>query len=140
MVCAGSFADWLLILCVYVSTTYFLIAVIDRRCLRNDKAERPVSFPQFSRPLSTNQHQQQLSSPPLSPQRTNDVTASNGLSCSSPSSDGAAASLSRTCSRSDDDKITIDAATYRHMIQEFRVLKTMLFRLKRVVQEVSGRE
>ena len=37
----------------------------------------------------------------------------------------------------DDDMVTIDGFTYRHLVQDVTNFKTMLLKLKRVIQEVS---
>ena len=38
----------------------------------------------------------------------------------------------------DDDLVTIDGFTYRHLVQDVTNFKTMLLKLKRVIQEVSA--
>ena len=38
---------------------------------------------------------------------------------------------------SDDDVMAMDGTTYRHLMQDLTAFKTMLFKLKRVIQEVS---
>ena len=38
----------------------------------------------------------------------------------------------------DEEQISVDGYTYRHMQQDMTMFKTMLLKLKRVIQEVRG--